>query len=95
MSFKHLALLGVAALSFFAPLAAAEDWSGECMGGVINLSFTPGGDTIYFNNHCDEAMTINYKEEDGSWSKAFEVSQNTKGSDSVWGDVYGVDAFQV
>lgn len=94
MSIKQLSVLGVATLALFAPIANAKkvDWSGDCIGGVINLSYTYGGDTIYYNNHCNEDLTIYYADENGDWGSAFDVTAHTKDSDSVWGEVTDVDA---
>jgi hypothetical protein len=101
MSIKQLVVLSVTTLALLATTATADSFirkSFPCPNDKdtdINLSFRENANTIYFNNHCSEAMTIYYLKsgEADDWQTGFTVNAGTHGSDSVDYGVVSVTSY--
>jgi hypothetical protein len=96
MFLKNLTLLSLTALAFLSPFAAATDESVDCdhpSDENINLSYTAGGGTIYYNNHCSEDMDVYYYDLRNLKFKAFTAGAGDKSHGDTGGNsIYGVTA---
>lgn len=96
MFIKQLAaLLSLTTLALSAPVEtrAFKHYSEECNinpGEYLKLSYTYGGDTVYYYNHCSEVVTIYYMDDEGDWHEVITADDKKKGSESVWHPIHDV-----